>query len=113
MPAVAAPVAPVPAAAAPASAAAAAASQPASAAVATTGIVVFRTRGPSWIQVTDAGGATVLRRLMTAGETAGASGKLPLAVTVGSVTQTEVTVRGNPYDLAPLSRDNVARFQVQ
>jgi cytoskeleton protein RodZ len=55
----------------------------------------------------------VLRRLMNAGETAGASGKLPLAVTVGSVAQTQVTVRGKPYDLAPLARDNVARFQVQ
>jgi cytoskeleton protein RodZ len=112
-PAVTTPVAPAPAASAPASAAAAAASQPASAAVATTGIVVFRTSGPSWIQVTDAGGTTVLRRLMNAGETAGASGKLPLAVTVGSVAQTQVTVRGKPYDLTPLSHDNVARFQVQ
>jgi cytoskeleton protein RodZ len=77
------------------------------------GIVVFRARGASWIQVTDAGGATVLRRLMAAGDSAAASGKLPLSVTVGDAKQTEVQVRGKPYDLAPLTRDNVARFEVK
>lgn len=90
-----------------------AAAQPASAAAAAQGVVVFRTKGPSWVQVTDAGGTTVLRRLMGPGETAGADGKLPLSVTIGSVSQTEVQVRGNPYNLAPVSRDNVARFQVK
>ncbi|MCC2632782.1 MAG: hypothetical protein K0S48_668 [Ramlibacter sp.] len=77
------------------------------------GIVVFRTRGASWVQVTEAGGATVLRRLMNAGESAAATGKLPLSVTVGDATQTEVQVRGKPFDLAPLTRDNVARFEVK
>lgn len=77
------------------------------------GIVVFRTRGASWVQVTEAGGASVLRRLMNAGESAAATGKLPLSVTVGDATQTEVQVRGKPFDLAPLTRDNVARFEVK
>jgi cytoskeleton protein RodZ len=93
-------------------AAPATASASAPAAVAT-GVVVFRTRGPSWIEVTDASGKTVLRKLMAAGESAGANGSLPLQVTVGSVEQTDVVVRGKPYNLAPVSRDNVARFQVQ
>ena len=77
------------------------------------GIVTFRTRGNSWIQVTDASGTTVFRRLMAAGETAGASGALPLAVTIGSVEQTEVQVRGKPFNLGPVSHDNVARFEVK
>jgi cytoskeleton protein RodZ len=77
------------------------------------GIVVFRTRGPSWVQVQDASGATVLRRLMAAGETAGATGKLPLAVTIGDASQTEVQVRGQAYDLGAIARDNVARFEVK
>ena len=89
---------------------AAAASAPAPA---TDGIVVFRARGASWLQVTDAGGATVLRRLMAAGESAAATGKLPLAVTVGDASQTDVQVRGKPFELAPLTRDNVARFEVK
>lgn len=81
--------------------------------VATNGIVVFRTRGPSWIQVTDATGTTVLRRLMAPGETAGATGRLPLSVTVGDAAQTDVQVRGKPYNLGPVAPDNVARFEVK
>jgi cytoskeleton protein RodZ len=77
------------------------------------GIVVFRTRGPSWVQVQDAGGATVLRRLLNAGETVAANGKLPLSVTIGDASQTEVQVRGQAYDLGPIARDNVARFEVK
>lgn len=77
------------------------------------GIVVFKARGESWIQVTDARGAVALRKLLAAGESAAASGALPLTVTVGSVSATEVQVRGNPFDMAPVSRDNVARFEVK
>lgn len=86
---------------------------PAAAPIPARGVVQFRTRGPSWIQVTDATGATVLQRLMEAGETVGATGTLPLSVTVGSVEATEVQVRGKPFNLAPVSRDNVARFEVK
>ena len=77
------------------------------------GIVVFTARGQSWVQVVDARGAVALRRLLTAGESAGASGTLPLTVTVGSASATDVEVRGQRLELAPLSRDNVARFEVK
>ena len=77
------------------------------------GLVVFRTRGPSWVEVTDSKGVVALRKLMAAGESAGATGALPLAVTVGSSSNTEVEVRGKAFDLAPVSRDNVARFEVK
>jgi len=103
----AAPVEKAPAAAQVAAAPAAAAAPPPG------GMVVFRTKGPSWVEVTDAKGVVALRRLLTAGETAGASGALPLAVTVGSANSTEVQVRGQAYDLTPVSRDNVARFEVR
>jgi cytoskeleton protein RodZ len=103
--------------AAPAASVAAAAVPPAAAAAASAvkadGIVVFRTRASSWIQVTDARGNQVLRRLMLGGETAGVSGALPLTVTVGSAEATEVEVRGKPFNLQPVSRDNVARFEVK
>ncbi len=79
----------------------------------TTGLVVFKTRGPSWVEVTDAKGVVALRRLLAAGETAGASGALPLAVVIGSANTTDVQVRGKAYDLAAVSRDNVARFEVK
>ena len=88
-------------------------SSPSLAAPLATGTVEFKAKGDSWIQVTDARGGVQLRKLLAAGESAGASGPLPLVVTVGSVSATEVQVRGKPFDLAPVSRDNVARFEVK
>lgn len=87
--------------------------QPAAATVALDGVVVFKAKAESWIQVTDARGVVVLRRLLAAGESVAASGALPLAVTVGSANATDVVVRGKPFDLGPLARDNVARFEVK
>ena len=75
--------------------------------------MVFRTKGPSWIEVTDAKGVVALRRILEAGETVGASGAMPLAVIIGSANATDVQVRGKSYDLSPVSRDNVARFEVK
>ena len=77
------------------------------------GVVVFRTSGPSWIEVTDAKGAVALRKMLETGESAGVDGALPLRVTIGRADNTEVQVRGKPYDLKPVSKDNVARFEVK
>lgn len=109
----AAPVAAVPATAASAMPAASAALAAASGPINARGTVLFRTRAQSWIQVTDATGATVFQRLMEPGESAGASGTTPLSVVIGSVEATEVQVRGRPFNLAPVSKDNVARFEVK
>jgi cytoskeleton protein RodZ len=62
--------------------------------------------------VTDAKGVVAVRKVLEAGEAAAASGALPLRVTIGRVDATEVQVRGKPFDLRPVSRDNVARFEV-
>ncbi|MDB5956237.1 DUF4115 domain-containing protein, partial [Ramlibacter sp.] len=101
---------------APLAGAAVAAGTPAAAAsglVDSNAVVAFRTSGDSWVQVTDASGKAVYRKLMQAGETASASGALPLSVTVGSAVATQVQVRGQPYDLAPVTHGHVARFQVK
>jgi cytoskeleton protein RodZ len=50
---------------------------------------------------------------LAAGEEVGASGVLPLAAVVGRVDATQVQVRGKPFDLSAVSRDNVARFEVK
>jgi cytoskeleton protein RodZ len=77
------------------------------------GIIVFKAKGESWVEVTDARGTVVLRRTLAAGEEAGASGVLPLAAVVGRVDATQVEVRGKVFDLGAVSRDNVARFEVK
>ena len=87
--------------------------EPAPATVPASGIVSFRTKASSWVEVTDAKGVVVLRKLMAAGESGAASGALPLQVTVGRVDATEMQVRGKPFDLRPVSKDNVARFEVK
>jgi len=76
-------------------------------------IVTFSTKRESWVEVTDAKGAVVLRRTLAAGEVAGASGALPLRAVVGRADGTQVQVRGKALDLTALTRDNVARFEVK
>ncbi len=75
--------------------------------------LVFRASGVSWVEVVDAAGVVQLRRLLSDGEVVGASGVLPLSVVVGRSNTTQVHVRGQPFDLAPITRDNVARFEVK
>jgi cytoskeleton protein RodZ len=111
------PAAPValsaPAIATAATASAAAATPVPAASAPATGIVVFHAKGESWVEVVDAKGAIPLRKLLASGETAGASGALPLQVTIGKVDMTEVDVRGKKFDLRPVSKDNVARFEIK
>lgn len=75
--------------------------------------VVFRVKGPSWVEVTDAKGAILMRRNLTEGDTTGISGALPLSVVVGRADVTEVEVKGKPFNLAAIAKDNVARFEVK
>lgn len=103
-PSVAAPVAMTPAAAASAPAAAAESSQQ----------LVFVAREECWVTVTEAGGKQLLRRSLKAGETLGLSGTLPLSVVVGRASSVDVQVRGQPYDLKPVTKNGgVARFEVK
>lgn len=81
---------------------------------ATAGVLELRIRGgASWIQVTGASGRVWLQRNVQPGETLRFDEDLPLAVTVGRADVTEVVVRGQPFDLAPLARNNVARFEIR
>ena len=80
---------------------------------ATTGMLVFKARGSSWVEVVDARGVVQVRKTMIDGEVVGASGAMPLSVVVGRADTTEVQVRGKPFDLTRIAKDNVARFEVK
>jgi cytoskeleton protein RodZ len=95
-----------------ASAPAFSASSPSNTAV-PTGILLLRARSESWVQVRDAAGAMVLQRNLVAAESVSVSGALPLSVVVGRADVTEVFVRGKPFELGAVSRENVARFEVK
>jgi cytoskeleton protein RodZ len=74
--------------------------------------IVFKSRGVTWVEVIDAKGIVQLRKTLVAGEAVGASGALPLSVVVGKVDAVDVTVAGKPFNLIGLSKDNIARFEV-
>ena len=76
-------------------------------------VVLFTAKGESWVEATDAKGKVVLRRTLAVGDVVGAAGALPLKVIVGKANVTQVQIRGAAFDLAPVSRDNVARFEVR
>jgi cytoskeleton protein RodZ len=77
------------------------------------GIFVVTAKGESWVQVTDANGAMPLNRVVKPGETVQVAGQVPLKVVVGRADAVEIQVRGQPLNLAPMTKVNVARFEVK
>ena len=75
--------------------------------------MTLKSQGTSWVEVLDAKRTVQLRKTMVVGEAIGVSGDLPFYVTVGRADTVEVQVRGKPLDLAPVTKDNVARFEVR
>jgi len=98
-----------PAAPPPAQAASAAAAAPA----AITGVLKMHAQAESWVEVRDRDGRVLVQRTLAAGESVGADGVLPLRVTVGNASGTQVEFRGQPVVLLPLARDNVARLELK
>lgn len=80
---------------------------------ATTGLLVVKAHGVSWVSVVDAGGVIQVSKNMTEGEVVGVSGVMPLSVVIGRSDTTEVQVRGKPFDLTGIAISNVARFEVK
>lgn len=106
-------VAPLVAASAAAPAAPVAAASDAAVAVSASSVLTLSARGASWVQVRDAKGTIALERNLAQGESVAVSGVLPLAVVVGRADLTDVFVRGKPFALTTVSRENVARFEVK
>jgi cytoskeleton protein RodZ len=77
------------------------------------GLLGFKASAPSWVEVTDAKGALVLRKTLSSGEVVQVGGTPPLKVVVGRADAIEVTVRGKRILLQEWSKDNVARFEVK
>ncbi len=71
-----------------------------------------RFSGPSWVEVKDAEGKVLLSQHSTAGAEHVIEGTPPFYVVIGDTTKAAVEVRGENYDLAPHTRQNVARFTV-
>ena len=76
-------------------------------------LVQLRTAEPSWIEVRDARGQLLLSRTVQPCESVGFDGALPIRLTIGNAPATRITFRGRPVDLAPVTRDAVARLELQ
>jgi cytoskeleton protein RodZ len=77
------------------------------------GILHFKAKEESWVEVVDGKGVVQLRRTLASGDSVGASGTLPLTVVVGRAEAVEVNVRGKAFALTGLTKDGVARFEVK
>ena len=80
------------------------------AATAPSGLLVLRASEPSWVEVQNGLGAVLMSRTLQPGEAVGVDGSLPLRLTIGNAAATEVTLRGKPVPLGPVTRDNVVRL---
>jgi cytoskeleton protein RodZ len=68
--------------------------------------------GETWVEVQDARGQTLLSRKVAQGESLGLDGEVPLRLTIGNASGTQVTFRGRPVDLKANTEGNVARLQL-
>ena len=78
-----------------------------------TGLLVLKAKDASWVQVIDAAGVVQVRKTLVAGEVVGVSGVLPLAVVLGRADAVDVQVKGQPFDVAARTKENIARFEVR
>jgi cytoskeleton protein RodZ len=76
-------------------------------------LLVFKAKSSAWVRVSDSKGAVQFEKTLVAGESATASGVLPLAIVVGNVAATEMLLRGQAFNLEEVAKNNVARFEVK
>lgn len=75
-------------------------------------ILVISYQGPAWTEVRDANGQRLLVTTGTAGASETVSGTPPFELTLGNASQATVRWRGEPFDLGPHVKGNVARVRL-
>lgn len=77
------------------------------------GALVLSASEDSWIEVRNAGGKALLRRMVKAGETATVDIGEPATLIVGKPAAVTATLRGAPLALPPLQGSTISRVKVQ
>ena len=77
------------------------------------GILKFRFRGESWVEIRDGRGKVILSKLNPAGSEAEVSGRPPFNVIVGNAPEVELFYNNQEFDLEPHTKVAVARFTVE
>jgi cytoskeleton protein RodZ len=70
-------------------------------------------KAQSWVEVHDARSRVLVSRMLEPGESIALDGQAPLRLKIGNAGATEVVYRGQAQDLAPSTRDNVARLELK
>ena len=78
-----------------------------------TGRIVLHFDAESWVEVRDASGKMLLSQLNPAGSAKIVQGTPPFSVVVGNAQHVQLTYDGQPFDLAPHIRVEVARFTLE
>ena len=76
------------------------------------GVIQVRTSAPSWIEVIDGRGRSLLSRLVEPGEALGLDGEAPFRVRIGNAPATQLSFRGQPVELV-VARDNAASVELK
>jgi cytoskeleton protein RodZ len=72
--------------------------------------LVLAFRGASWAEVRDRTGRVLLSQTVQAGQAHTLTGTPPFDLHIGNAQDVAVTFNGQPVDLAPYTRQNIARF---
>lgn len=75
--------------------------------------LVFKATGSTWVEVTDAAGKPVWKKLLATNEVASVAAPMVARVLVGNVAGTSLTVNGANFNFAPFAANNIARFEVK
>lgn len=67
----------------------------------------------SWVEVIDVRGQSLLSRVVQPGENVELDGTVPLKVKIGNAAATALVFRGQALELAPFTRDNLARLELK
>lgn len=76
-------------------------------------LLTIAATGESWVEVTNGTGSVVIQRMLKAGDAVDFSSTPPYTVVLGRAESAQVTVRGRPFDVNAIARNNVARFEVK
>jgi len=74
--------------------------------------LVVRTEGEAWIEIRDSADRMLISSLNPAGSERVVRGKPPYSLVIGNASQVSITYDNKPVDLAPHTRQDVARLTV-
>lgn len=80
---------------------------------AATGPVRLHAMQLSWVDARDGRGQVLLSRTLQSGETLALDGTLPIRLTIGNASGTQLSFRGKAVDLSSQTQGNVARVELQ